>query len=170
MERRKHQRFSATAFLNRQVIVTPIPPYIGTPIKGKLIDLSAGGMAVLIGQIIPQGTRLQLKLTFPDHTILKSDTQVKHTIPRARSYLHGLEFLTLDALTAERINRMSNDYIDCESRIHAAAPEICKGTDCAFFSMCTKPERQDLILNPGPDDIFTLDFQHKTDNVCVKPK
>src|SRR5690349_20851920 len=98
MERRKHKRFSATAFLNRPITLVPIKPYIGRPIKGKLIDLSAGGMAMLIGQIIPQGTRLTLSLTFPDHSTLKTEIEIVHTMPRDRNYIHGVQFLSLDPL------------------------------------------------------------------------
>lgn len=170
MERRKHPRFAATAFLNRQVTVTPIQPFIGRPIKGKLIDLAAGGLSILISHIIPQDTVLHLKLTFPDHSILETDTQVKHMVPRGRGYLHGIEFLNLDALVVERIKRMSNDYIDCESRIQAKALEVCKGAECAFFTMCTKPERSNLILSLRTENSLILDFKQKTPSICAQPK
>ena len=157
MERRKHHRFSATAFLNRPLTVTPLPPFIGKPAKGKLIDLSAGGLAMLINQIIPQGTRLKLTINFPDHTILEADTEVKHMIPRDRHYLHGLEFLSIGSAMVERIAKMSADYIDCEQRIHANSLNACVGAECAFFTMCTKQERTNLIVNL--DEELLLDFK-----------
>jgi len=157
MERRKHHRFSATAFLNRPVTLTPIPPFIGKPVKGRLIDLSAGGLALLIGQIIPQETKLKLTLTFPDHSRLEAVTEVKHMVPRERHYLIGLEFLTIDPAWVARIDKMSADYIDCEQRINGNSMSPCIGADCAFFTMCSKPERTNLLVNL--DEGLLLDFE-----------
>ncbi len=158
MERRKHKRFSATAFINRPVTLTPFPPYIGKPIKGKLIDLSAGGISMLIGQIIPQGTDANLSITFPDHSVLKSKTTIRHMIPKDRQYLHGLEFLNLEPAWIERLTKMSNHYIDCEQRIQQHSLNACVGAECAFFTMCKKPERTDLLVNI--DDGLLLEFKH----------
>lgn len=151
MERRKHKRFPATAFLNRPVTVTPLPPFIGKPAKGKLIDLSAGGLAMLINQIIPQNTRLTLTLTFPDQMAMQTETEVKHVIPRDKLFLHGLEFLALDPTWADRIARMSADYVDCEQRISSNSLTPCTGSECSLFNMCSKPERTNLIVNLDED-------------------
>src|SRR4051812_43514428 len=100
MERRKYTRFSATAFLNRPISLSPMPPFIGKSIRGKLIDLSAGGLALLIPQIIPLGTKVNMKLTFPDQTLLECKAEIRHMLPRERNYLHGLQFEALSAETA----------------------------------------------------------------------
>jgi hypothetical protein len=143
-ERRKHRRFSATAFLNRAVHLFPLPLYFGHDIKGKLIDLSAGGISILIGELIPQGTFLNLKMTFPDHTVMESVVNAKYVFPRGKQFLHGFEFLTLSPQMAERIAKMSTDYIDCEARIKAEQKEICQ-SNCAFFTMCNKEEKMELV-------------------------
>ena len=145
-ERRKHPRFSATAFLNRPVYLTPLPPYFGHPVKGKLIDLSAGGMAILITELIPQETMLNLKITFPDQSVIDSLIKVRRVAERGRSHVHGIEFLTLPAEMAEKIQKMSNDYVNCESRIQSGARDVCR-TDCAFFTMCNKKEKLNPVVN-----------------------
>ncbi|MCG3205483.1 MAG: hypothetical protein KCHDKBKB_02204 [Elusimicrobia bacterium] len=156
MERRKYKRFSATAFLNRPVTLTPVPPFFGKPIKGKLIDLSAGGLSMLIHQIIPQGTHLQLTLVFPDQTRLECETQVKHMLPRDRNYLHGFEFLNIDPSWVTRINDMSSHFIDCERRIQSADINPCIGSQCAFFNMCNKQERVNLLVNIDDELLLNL--------------
>jgi hypothetical protein len=154
-DRRKHLRFSATAFLNRPVYLTPLPPYFGHPVKGKLIDLSAGGMAILINEMIPQETMLNLKITFPDHSMVDSIVKVRRVAEKGRSHLHGIEFLTLGAEMAEKIQKMSTDYINCESRIQQGLKEVCH-TDCAFFTMCAKKEKLNPVVNV---DALGLSFE-----------
>jgi hypothetical protein len=154
-ERRKHTRFSATAFLNRPVYLTPLPPYFGHPVKGKLIDLSAGGMAILINEMIPQETLLNLKITFPDHSVIDSIVKVRRVSEKGRSHVHGIEFLTLTADMAEKIEKMSSDYINCETRIHAGQKEVCH-TNCAFFTMCGKKEKLNPVVNI---DALALTFE-----------
>ncbi len=156
MERRKHPRLSATAFLNRPITLVPIKPFVGRAIKGKLIDLSAGGMAMLISQIIPQGTKLQLTVTFPDRSILKTDIEIVHVMPRDRHYVHGVQFLSLDPMWIDRLTKMSADFIDCEQRIQRNDLNPCTGTSCAFFTMCNKPQRTDLLV--GIDDGLLVEF------------
>jgi c-di-GMP-binding flagellar brake protein YcgR len=156
MERRKHARFSATAFLNRPVLMMPMPPYIGKQIRGKLIDLSAGGLALLIPQIIPLGTKLHMKLTFPDQTLLACNAEIRHMLPRERNYLHGLQFEGVASDVAERIEKMSADYIDCEQRIMNNNIAACIGRECAFFTMCTKQERTDHVLHHEEDLLLSI--------------
>lgn len=139
-ERRKHQRFSATAFLNRPVSLTPLLPFFGSPLEGKLIDMSAGGLAVAIRQVIPEKTELALTIQFPDGTTLESIVEVVHAIPRGHYYLHGFKFLTLAQEKAEWIDKMSTDYLSCEARIQSKAKDVCQ-RECAFFKMCTKREK-----------------------------
>jgi hypothetical protein len=159
-ERRKHTRFSATAFLNKPVYLTPLPPYFGHPVKGKLIDLSAGGMAILINEMIPQETMLNLKITFPDHSVIDSIVKVRRVAERGRSHLHGIEFLTLGAEMAEKIEKMSSDYINCETRIRSGQKEVCR-TDCSFFTMCGKKEKLNPVVNV---DALALSFEPVPDN------
>lgn len=140
------------------VHLMPLLPFFGRAVNGKLIDLSAGGMAIVIRDIIPQGTKLDMTVTFPDKTSLNCTVEVKRVVPKAKSYLHGIEFLNLQPEMVARIEKMSSDYIDCEARIQSTPTgEICK-TSCAFFNMCTKPQR----INPVPDPMVALDLAFRT--------
>ena len=145
--RRKHPRFSATAFLNTPVILSPLPPFFGSVIKGKLIDLSASGLSLLIKEVIPVGTNLFLTLRFPDLTVMGCSILVRRMMPRDNGYLHGIEFLDLSSEMKERINKMSHDYIDCESRIQSKTLDVCTRY-CSFYSMCLKSHKKEQSLDP----------------------
>ncbi len=107
---------------------------------GRLIDLSSGGMALALETTIPEGTNLHIEMTFPDRSKIDCDGQIRHMVEFNGRYLHGFEFMNLPAAVGERIERMSADYIDCETRIVNQATEVCR-SECAFFNLCTKEER-----------------------------
>jgi len=146
VDKRKNHRIAATAFMNMPVTLAPLPPYFGHTLKGRLIDLSSTGMALLINELIPLGTRLEMDLKFPDQTEMGTLVEVKHALPKDRKYLHGFEFLSIPAHLSEKLEKMSHDYIDCEGRIQNEAQEICR-TDCSFFSLCKKPQKCEPVFD-----------------------
>jgi len=145
--RRKHPRFSATAFLDMPVILSPLPPFFGSVIKGTLIDLSAGGMALLMKEVIPAGTNLFLTVRFPDLTVMGCSIQVKRMMPRDNAYLHGIEFIDSSPEMQDRIEQMSRDYVDCESRIQMKKIDVCTQY-CSFYAMCSKSHKKEQSLDP----------------------
>lgn len=145
-ERRRYKRFTATAFLRMPVHLGPVPPFFGSPVKGRLIDLSAGGMALLIDEVIPLNTKLKIVIGFPNQWKIEGTAQVRRLVPMKNKYMIGLEFHVLPEGVQERINKMSTDYIDCEARIQEKKKDVCK-IDCAFFSMCTKKQKLEPIVN-----------------------
>ena len=150
-ERRKHKRFSATAFLNRPVQLAPLPPYFGYEVQGRLVDLSAGGMAIFIDELIPPEVDFILKITFPDGSLIDTNIKVRYAVRKGGGgYLHGIEFLALTPDMAARIDQMSSDYIDCELRIQTGDEHPCRST-CAFFQMCRK--RQKLAAAPARESL-----------------
>jgi c-di-GMP-binding flagellar brake protein YcgR len=140
-ERRRYKRFTATAFLKMPVLLSPVPPFFGKPIKGKMIDLSAGGLALLIDEVIPLNTKLNMKLSFPNNVAVNATVQVRRLVPRENKYLMGMEFIVISEESKEMIDRMSSDYIDCETRIAEKARDVCRA-ECAFMSMCTKAAKR----------------------------
>jgi hypothetical protein len=155
-ERRRYKRFTATAFLRMPVNLMPVPPFFGRPVKGRLIDLSAGGMALLLDEVIPLNTRLQVTIRFPDQNVVDATAQVRRIVPKDNKYLMGLEFQFISEEMCQRIDKMSNDYINCETRISEKKLDVCR-MDCAFYSMCSKPEK----LNPVVNIDFALEVAFK---------
>jgi hypothetical protein len=155
-ERRRYKRFTATAFLRMPVHLSPVPPFFGKPIKGQLIDLSAGGMALVIDEVIPLNTKLQMGITFPDRTRVEGTCQVRRIVPKGAKYMIGVEFQFVAQEMCERIDKMSTEYIDCETRIAEKKTEVCR-MNCAFYSMCNKSQK----LNPTFDENIALELAFK---------
>jgi c-di-GMP-binding flagellar brake protein YcgR len=155
-ERRRYKRFTATAFLRMPVHLSPVPPFFGRPVKGQLIDLSACGMALVIDEVIPLNTKLQMSITFPDHTVVQGTGQIRRIVPKGAKYLIGVEFQFVAEEMSARIDKMSTDYIDCETRIAEKKAEVCR-MDCAFYSMCQKTQK----LNPTLDVDVALELAFK---------
>ncbi len=145
-ERRKYQRFSSTAFLGTPLHLTPVPPFFGSPIDGQVIDLSGGGMAVLIREAIPSKTKLFMELKFPSGAVLACHVAICRTAKSAGGFLTGIQFLDMPDAMAGQIDRMAQDYNDCDGRIAANAPEICRA-DCSFLSICEKPQKRAFLRN-----------------------
>lgn len=107
-----------------------------------------------ISQLIPKDTKLSMIMTFPDGSTLNCDVEVVHVMPKDRLFIHGLMFLNLSPEMSAWIESLSNDYLNCESRIQSAAENVCT-RDCSFFKMCVKPEK----LDPLPESTVALYLQ-----------
>jgi len=143
-DRRKYPRFKSMAFLGLGVNLTPLPPYFGSDIQGILIDLSAGGMAIHLTEVIPEGTKLKIEITFPDHSHMECNVNICRVVKREGGNLIGIQFLDLPDFMKDKIYNMSKDFLNCEGRIQSRADEVCKA-DCSFFNMCDKPQKVGLV-------------------------
>jgi c-di-GMP-binding flagellar brake protein YcgR len=142
-DRRQYPRFSASAFNGMRVQVAPLPPYFGDTIEGKLLDLSVGGIALWIDELVPKEMQLHLELTFPDHSILTSPARIRRATKLSEGFSIGIEFLGLPDYMQHKIEKMAKDFLSCENRIKARAQSPCR-MDCAFFDACDKPQKKDM--------------------------
>jgi hypothetical protein len=97
-----------------------------------------------------------LAVRFPDGMKIESVVRVSRVMPKGRKYLHGIEFLNLQEAMVARIDQMSSDYINCESRIAENAPEVCT-EGCSFFTMCAKPQKKE----PAVQENVALELEFK---------
>jgi hypothetical protein len=142
-DRRQYPRFAASAFHGMRVKVAPLPPYFGDTIEGKLLDLSVGGVALWMEDLVPKEMELHLELVFPDHSILQSAAKIRRTRKDNDGYFIGIEFLGLPDYMQRKIEQMAKDFLSCENRIRARAQSPCR-LDCAFFDSCDKPQKKDM--------------------------
>lgn len=147
-DRRRHRRFSDRALAGVHVRMTPCPPLYGDPITGLLIDLSAGGMAILLPDLIPKDVFLKMKLTFPGVLTVESVVKVRHIVKQGRGvdFLHGIEFLNPSPDMIKGIEALEKDILSCNDRFKQRLLDVCV-PDCSFYSLCTRPQRR------HPDDI-----------------
>jgi hypothetical protein len=142
-EKRKFERFRSTAFLGTPLTLKPLPPLFREPIEGQVIDLSGGGMAILISESLPASTTMQMELIFPNKVTLGCLVVVRRTSGCTGGYLTGIEFLDMPEGMIAKIDRMAHDYNACDGRIanqDEEEDEICQ-PECSFMSVCDKPQK-----------------------------
>lgn len=140
-EKRKYPRFRSTAFLGTPLLLKAVPPFFGQPIEGQVIDLSGGGMAILIREALPANAKMSMELTFPNKSMLACLVIVRRTTTCTGGFLTGIEFLGMPEPMVAQIDRMAHDYNACDARImDKEETEICQ-SDCSFMSICDKPQK-----------------------------
>jgi hypothetical protein len=137
-ERRKYLRFHDIFFGNAEVCLEPVPPLFGDSARGCLIDLSAGGMALLLTEVLPKNLLLKMTLTLPDGFVVDSVVRVcRISACGATGFLHGIEFLNPCPEAAARIDLMAQDSITCSERIARGEPKVCQNT-CSLIGVCKR--------------------------------
>jgi hypothetical protein len=139
-EKRKHVRFHEVFFGNADVCLLPVPPLYGDAARGCLVDLSAGGMALLLTEALPKKVFLKMTLRLPDGFVIESVVTVCRIVSCGTAgFLHGIEFLNPSPESMEKIDAMARDSVACNGRICAGAAEVCQST-CSLLNICKKQE------------------------------
>lgn len=140
-EMRKHRRVGSNAFEGIPVVLTPAPPFFGEPVDGKMVDLSGGGLAVLLKEAVPVKTKLKLWMVVTGREAITCTVSVRRVSAKGGAYLTGLQFLDLNEVVAADLAKLSGDYDACEERIREEQTPVCVPT-CAFLTLCDKPQKQ----------------------------
>jgi hypothetical protein len=149
-ERRKHARFSDRILAGANVELKPCPPLYGELASGYLTDLSAGGMALIIPDLIPKNVFIRMSMVLPDGFKLESVVTVKRVVRmgRGNDYLHGFEFLNPSPEMIEHIDRMAADILSCNDRTKNKEQEICLDT-CMLRQICKRPQCVEKNVRPA---------------------
>lgn len=149
-ERRKHPRFSDRILAGAQVQLVPVAPFYGEVASGYLIDLSAGGMGIVLPDLIPKNVFLQMSMTLPDGFNISSVITVRRIVKQGsyHDFLHGIEFLNPAPEMIERIELMARDILKCNDRTKAGEKEICVAS-CTLRTVCKRPQRVEKDVRPA---------------------
>lgn len=149
-ERRKHTRFSDRILAGSHVTLFPVAPLYGEPANGHLVDLSAGGMAFLMPDIIPRNVLLKMNMTLADGYLIDSVITVKHVMKQGHhnDFLHGIEFLNPSPEMIKHIEDMAKDILACNQRTKHLSAEICVD-DCIISQICRRPQRVAKNVQPA---------------------
>jgi len=139
-EMRKHRRVGSGAFEGIPVVLKPAPPFFGEPVEGKMVDLSGGGLAVLLKEAMPVKTKLKLWMVITGREAITCTVSVRRVSAKDGAYLTGLQFLDMAEDVATDLAKLSSDYDACEVRIRQEETPVCVPT-CAFLALCDKPQK-----------------------------
>jgi hypothetical protein len=127
--------------------VFPVLPFVGPTIEGALVNLSAGGMALLLdtdarAARLVKGARLRVHFRLPGLPLTECKALITHARPdRASGWMRlGLRFISAPARLADRINKMVTDDETCDARVRDNGDTRCD-LACSFHSLCHKPFR-----------------------------
>jgi len=133
-ERRKHQRYPVIHEVGHPVQLN----FGGKTFPGVLIDLSAGGVAMLAYKNIPLGTPISLSINLPGLDTKELSGHVVWVIPKSEMWRIGIAFTQIDHLDFRHINRMAIDFNDCEKKLSLGVNDVCV-PKCSYLELCQKP-------------------------------
>jgi len=138
-ERRRHRRFSVV-----EGMIEPITLEFSAekPTKQPVImtDLSAGGMSLLMFVEPPHAKTFEMVLSIPGLDKSPIEASIVRVHQKGETYSVGLNFVKIAKKSQERIEAMSEDNADCETRMSLRLPEACV-PDCHFHCLCAKPAK-----------------------------
>ena len=129
-------------------------PFVGPALEGALMNLSPGGMALLIegeraGERLTRHDRLRVHFRLPGLPLTECRGTVTHAVQQNDGWMRlGVKFLKTPPRLGERIKRMIFDDQVCDDRIVQDAQPRCD-LACTFHSLCHKPIRQDVGSVPA---------------------
>ncbi len=132
--RRKYLRLPIIKNVAKEIFVSSDKGFF----KGLIINLSAGGLLLLMYVDLPVGTQICLLFDYPP---LETDSifgeVVRSTETKAIVREIAIKFTTISNADAKTINKLAIDYNDCENKIILGALDVCS-KDCSYFNFCEK--------------------------------
>ena len=132
-ERRKFKRYPVIHEMDRPIQLTLEKDVL----PAVLVDLSAGGMALLTYASIPIGKEINIIIDFPGFKSHTLNGQVVWSLPKGEMFRVGIAFNKLDPVDFRHINRMAFDFTDCQTKLTLGVTDVCF-KKCSYYSLCQK--------------------------------
>lgn len=136
LNKRRHHRFPVIKDFGHAVS-------IGTEketFPGIILNLSAGGMLLLMYSDMPINAEVSLMINIPHMETKQILGKVVRSKLKNSMWEVGIEFLSIDTLDSKKIHRMAIDFNDCETKILLGALDICK-KECNYYILCDKKQK-----------------------------
>jgi hypothetical protein len=136
-DKRRHKRFPVVKDL-----AEPVDLFLmdgpAREVPAVMTNLSSGGMALVVFARVSGDTRLKIVLNVPGLEGLELEGRVAWTEPKGDTTVVGVQFLHLLPENVRRINRMAEDFQDCELKLSFGLKDVCF-RQCHYWSLCQKP-------------------------------
>lgn len=107
-------------------------------VPAVLTNLSAGGMALIVFAHVTGGAKLKIVLDVHGLEGVELNGRVAWTQPKGDTTAIGVRFDHLASATVQQINRMAEEFQDCELKISFGLKDVCFRA-CAYWALCAKP-------------------------------
>jgi hypothetical protein len=134
LNRRKYSRLPIIKNVAKEMFVSTDKGFF----QGLIINLSSGGLLVLMYEDLPVGTQVCLVFDYPPletDTIFGEVVRSKQTKAIVREI--AIKFTTIRNTDAKIINKLAIDYTDCENKITLGALDVCR-KECSYYNFCEK--------------------------------
>ena len=141
-ERRKHRRFSIAEGLVEPITIEfdPEPGVASSKVPAILTNLSGGGMSLITFTEPPRTKTVFLRIDLPCLNNCRITAKPVRIHSKGNVYTIGLTFVKISSKDRSHIEKMANDFNDCETRIGLGLPEACV-PDCDCNELCNKPQK-----------------------------
>lgn len=133
-EKRRHNRLPVLHEMDEPIQIL----LEGKTVPGILVDLSAGGMALLSFTAMSVGTNINLSIDVPGLKTQQLEGKVVWAVAKGEMWRIGIVFTKIDPLDFRHINRVAFDATDCDTKLTLGVTDICF-EKCSYYRLCEKP-------------------------------
>lgn len=134
LNRRKHSRLPIIKNVAKELFVSTDKGFF----QGLIINLSAGGLLLLMYADLPVGSQVCLLFDYPPlETEPIFGEVIRSTQTKALVREVAIKFNKISTIDTKKINRLAIDYTDCENKIALGALDVCR-KECSYYNFCEK--------------------------------
>ena len=134
INRRKYSRLPIIKNVAKELFVSTDKGFF----KGLIINLSAGGLLLLVYADLPIGSHVCLLFDYPPlETEPIFGEVIRSTKTKAIVREVAIKFTSISATDAKKINKLAVDYNDCETKITLGVSDVCS-KECSYYNFCEK--------------------------------
>ncbi len=142
-ERRKYKRLPLTISISAPIRIELHTDRYDGVIPGILVNLSAGGMALLVFHYLPEESRVDFNLDFMGVKADLSGKIVREEKKFDETYMVGIEFEKVAGELEELVEKMAEDHDICQVR-YLIDPQKACFPDCSFRELCGQVIKKDF--------------------------
>lgn len=136
-ERRQHIRFPVAHNVGQVVTLDIKTNKDFRHDEAVIIDLSAGGVAILTAADIPVGAEFKLSFQLPSLHIKSIKCIAVRVEKKTDINKVGIKFIEISPKDRKHLNKIAQDYSDCETKLFLGLTDVCF-KKCHYFPLCDK--------------------------------
>ncbi len=136
-ERRRHIRFPLAHDVGRIVTLDIKTQNSFRHDEAVIIDISSGGIALLTSADLKIGTEFKMSIQLPSINIDSIECIVVRVENKPDINKVGIRFLKISNKDREHLNKIAQDYSDCETKLLLGLSDVCF-KKCHYYTVCNK--------------------------------
>jgi hypothetical protein len=110
------------------------------PSPAVLVDLSAGGLAMICFSLPHMTKDLSFRMSLPGLVNAKLKGKIIRARRKGETYQVAIEFTEFQDKWANMVSKLTKAYMVCEERLQQGDRNFCF-RECAFYPLCQKEEK-----------------------------